>query len=337
MILLLLAGDIQTHPGPTPDNANPKCMQPESNNTTLTCETCQGKCQVLLEKNKENGILSNNFEWICPNTACQPNHKSSNDYTIEQTSNKFAPLPEKPEIAIAVNRKKTENDKTKCKRKKSKVKVQSKTKSTKEKPKDENLLKTLTKISSSDYIGKEICRACHKNIAKVQKAISCDICERWTHLNCSDMTQKTYNQHKNIDFPWVCNTCRTSEVKNKDIMDKGKLKPEQLPIENSSLSPDTKEDPLILHYNSRSVPNKCDDINYTIDTLKPSIVVYTESWFDASFGPNAYVPEGYKIIRQDRSDQFKQKYGKNNGGGIALMYKEDLKVSKINTFSQVVD
>ena len=36
--------------------------------------------------------------------------------------------------------------------------------------------------------------------------------------------------------------------------------------------------------------------------------------------------EGYRIIRKDRTDNFKQKYGKANGGGIAILYKSDIKV-----------
>ena len=38
----------------------------------------------------------------------------------------------------------------------------------------------------------------------------------------------------------------------------------------------------------------------------------------------ANIPNGYKIIRKDRTDEFKKKYGKNKdgkGGGVAVMYK----------------
>ena len=39
---------------------------------------------------------------------------------------------------------------------------------------------------------------------------------------------------------------------------------------------------------------------------------------------------GYKFIRKDRSEQYKQKYGKTNGGGILVIYKEHLTVRKID-------
>ena len=56
------------------------------------------------------------------------------------------------------------------------------------------------------------------------------------------------------------------------------------------------------------------------------ILFYT--WFDGSVPDNAFVPEGYRIIRKDRSNDFKQKYGKNKGGGIAVLYKENLKITR---------
>ena len=34
------------------------------------------------------------------------------------------------------------------------------------------------------------------------------------------------------------------------------------------------------------------------------------------------------MIRKDRSEEYKQKYGKSKGGGVAVCYKEHLKVEK---------
>ena len=63
--------------------------------------------------------------------------------------------------------------------------------------------------------------------------------------------------------------------------------------------------------------------------LKPAILCLTETWLDASSGPNTFIPEGYQIIRHDRSDEFKQRYGKINGGGVAALHRKELKVRKI--------
>ena len=39
-------------------------------------------------------------------------------------------------------------------------------------------------------------------------------------------------------------------------------------------------------------------------------------------------PDGYSMIRKDRTEGFKQKYGRNKGGGVAIMYKNHIKVEK---------
>ena len=43
-------------------------------------------------------------------------------------------------------------------------------------------------------------------------------------------------------------------------------------------------------------------------------------------------PPGYKIIRKDRSEEFKEKYSKTGmGGGIALLYKKNLNIEIIDS------
>ena len=49
---------------------------------------------------------------------------------------------------------------------------------------------------------------------------------------------------------------------------------------------------------------------------------------DSSVPQQSCVPEGYCIIRKDRSENFKQKYGKLGGGGIAIIHKENIKVER---------
>ena len=192
------------------------------------------------------------------------------------------------------------------------------------------MLKVLTKITPDGYIGKERCKACNLKIGVKQKAISCDQCLRWTHLKCSDMAPKTYKLHANNEFYWTCNTCRQSEDIIEGKADLNNLKEEQMPTANSDFLQDLAKDFLILHYNCRSMVNKVVEILHILMKLQPSILCLTETWLDSTSPLTAYVPEGYKIIRRDRSDQYKQKYGKNNGGGIAIIYKENIPVKELN-------
>ena len=59
------------------------------------------------------------------------------------------------------------------------------------------------------------------------------------------------------------------------------------------------------------------------------ILCLTETWFDDSIPSHGFVPEGYRIIRKDRSNDFKQKYGRNKGGGIAVIYKAHFPWTKV--------
>ena len=45
--------------------------------------------------------------------------------------------------------------------------------------------------------------------------------------------------------------------------------------------------------------------------------------------------EGYRSHRMDRTDAFKQKYQKSGGGGTALIYRKDLKVTQIKNDKQL--
>ena len=193
-----------------------------------------------------------------------------------------------------------------------------------------NIWTELPKISSKDFIGKELCKACHKAIKESQRAISCDSCKRWIHQKCSDMGEKTFNANvKKTDFPWVCNVCRLDENNSFDKPDITLLKPEEMPETLQNIkTKNTLKELLIIHLNCRSVVNKTEELEDICKTIEPDIICLTETWLDESVPSPLCTPSGYKIIRKDRSEVYKQKYGRNKGGGIAVCYKEHLKVER---------
>ena len=81
---------------------------------------------------------------------------------------------------------------------------------------------------------------------------------------------------------------------------------------------------LVLNMNCRSMLNKTEEIEFILNTLNPDILCLTETWLDDSVPAQGYVPSGYRIIRKDRSEDFKQKYGRNRGGGVAIIFKDHL-------------
>ena len=212
--------------------------------------------------------------------------------------------------------------------KKRKTATQKKTLSPKTGKTNYNLLRELPNISSKDYIGKELCRSCSKEIKTRQQAISCDLCERWIHQRCSDMNQQIYNRcKKRKNFPWICNKCRRDDVLISDKIDTSKLNETHIPDTYNSIKKSMKE-LLIIHMNCRSIVKKIEELQHIISELNPDILCLTETWLDDSVPLQADVPDGYSIIRKDRSDNFKQKYGRNKGGGIAILYKKHIKVEE---------
>ena len=88
-----------------------------------------------------------------------------------------------------------------------------------------------------------------------------------------------------------------------------------------------KKGKLLLSLNCRSISDKLDDLKDLIYRLEPLLVVLTETWLDPSHPKGTLSIAGYKHIRKDRTEAFKQKHQKTGGGGIALIYRSDLKVN----------
>ena len=51
------------------------------------------------------------------------------------------------------------------------------------------------------------CSVCDKY---VRSGIFCDICKRWSHTKCNNLTPKDFNSLKNSDEKWICLTCTIS-------------------------------------------------------------------------------------------------------------------------------
>ena len=323
LILILLSNDVNINPGPksTTIQECSICNKPAGNENTLQCNTCNLlyhiSCSGTEKQELEMVHQNSSFQWICPSATCSPNLKQGNN----QTSNLISPN----KYNILANVKTRENINQARKIPKNKIRKEIKENSN---PSYTKLFQELPKISSKDYIGKDLCRSCAKEVKCHQQAIFCDICERWIHRSCSDMNSKIYKQCKlKKNFIWSCNKCRRDEEIIKDKADISSLSEDERPESWDKIGK-TRKEILVLHMNCRSAVNKEEELSNIIKELDPDIVTLTETWFDESVPLRMCVPEGYKIIRKDRSDCFKQKYGRNKGGGIAVIYKEHIKVER---------
>ena len=332
LLLILLSNDVNPNPGPKPTSSTAEgncsmCNKITSTEDSLECNTCYKWCHISCTEGKDQSTINrrkDSFQWICPTASCSPNFKHGAHLQLNAqliSPNRYTPL-----VNVKENRKiiKINHSPKKHKNIQGNIAHVNRKREINKTP----LLKELPKISSKDYIGKDLCRSCSKEVKQNQQAISCDLCERWIHRSCSDMNTHLYNQCKKKNkFTWKCNKCRRDEELNNDRADLTKLEEADMPESWDKIKKNRKE-MLIVHMNCRSIINKEEELANIVTELDPDIVTLTETWFDDSSPLQACVPDGYSIIRKDRSDGFKQKYGRNKGGGVAILHKQQIKIEK---------
>lgn len=333
ILLIILSHDIGLNPGPESTETCSMCNLLISEENSVKCETCSLWCHIVCSQDTNrknpNEVANKSFEWICPNDQCKPNHQVTQNQQDQISPNRYRLLSKKESQGAKPPKQPRKN---KLIEEKSESKLQHRNNKssckTNEEKVNSDLLKELPNISSKDYVGKDLCRSCSKQVTDKQQAVYCDHCEMWIHRSCSDMSVKIYNRLKSREnFAWVCNKCRKDDKIIIGKADQSKLSKEQMPESLENVKKSSKE-LLILHMNCGSLTNKEEELQHVIDEIHPDIVCLTETWFDDSIPSNAFVPENYSIIRKDRDETFKQKYGRNRGGGVAVLYKKHIKVEK---------
>src|SRR5271163_1809746 len=69
-------------------------------------------------------------------------------------------------------------------------------------------LNTVQKIST--------CHVCKSKVNQKQKALECEICEDWFHIECCNIQKKTYDSLLDDaanTFHWFCTGCNKAAVK----------------------------------------------------------------------------------------------------------------------------
>ena len=58
------------------------------------------------------------------------------------------------------------------------------------------------------------CSICDKNVRGNAKAVCCDICDHWVHINCNFITSKEYKKliESETDETFYCNKCINTEM-----------------------------------------------------------------------------------------------------------------------------
>ena len=56
------------------------------------------------------------------------------------------------------------------------------------------------------------CVICQKAVVTKQKAICCDLCNKWIHIGCNNINKTIYIQIQHSDKSWFCMPCLKKEV-----------------------------------------------------------------------------------------------------------------------------
>ena len=122
-------------------------------------------------------------------------------------------------------------------------------------------------------------------------------------------------------------------AQNKDALNKKSFPKNKIQEKNK-----TQKHFKIHHLNCRSAPNKMEEIFQYVEEHDPEILALSETWMDDSVLNRICELPKYTIIRKDRSDKFKDKYGKKgSGGGVAILYKSYLKIEVIHPVEEEIE
>ena len=148
------------------------------------------------------------------------------------------------------------------------------------------------------------CGTCHKAVTWKHKALCCDTCDTWYHIDCQGMSPHLYPAMESSNISWHCLHCghpnfsttlfdsyvETSNIYSAlDSLVESDLNVSQLGEPTATSSParptkvnkkyTQKQTPLrILNINFQSINNKKPELDHIISSVKPDIKLGTETW-----------------------------------------------------------
>ena len=168
------------------------------------------------------------------------------------------------------------------------------------------------------------CGKCSNAVASNHRALLCEACYYWTHIQCANISPKKYIELGKSDDPWICNNCLSCPFSDSffDI--------EEVNTDVSSISVDEnvsvfeeiqqlrKSYPnkfMLSHLNINSLKSKFDEIRELFCNKIVDLMFLSETKLDPSYRNSLFETPGYKLERKDRN---------SNGGGIAAFIRTEI-------------
>jgi len=196
-----------------------------------------------------------------------------------------------------------------------------------------------------------LCGTCDDAVTWDHKGIICETCDQWYHAECQNLHSQTYDRlsDSRLNVSWHCIICSSpnyttvvhdlyrSEVSHcsstigsvPDLStsspepNRHRLQPMHSSTPTRSRTQQAKpQTPLrILNINFQSIKMKQCRLSNILDSVKPDIVIGTETWLEPNIKNSEIFPAGYKIHRKDRT--------KSGGGGVLLAIKNELNSEEV--------
>ncbi|KAK3104461.1 hypothetical protein FSP39_002497 [Pinctada imbricata] len=199
------------------------------------------------------------------------------------------------------------------------------------------------------------CGTCNNSVTWEQKAMCCDTCETWYHIDCQGMASYMYSimdKSENIHLSWDCIHCglpnfSTSifdytciETSNRfstfNSSANSDFNMSNIGEPNATSSPlrtthdkgkqrnkqSTKSTPLrVININFQSINNKKPELDQLIQSVKPDIILGTETWLSNETSSYEYFPSTeYTVYRKDRCCNSKDQ----SHGGVLIAVSKDI-------------
>ena len=172
------------------------------------------------------------------------------------------------------------------------------------------------------------CTVCDGGVTKASKAVSCDICERWTHVRCSpSLSLAAYDRcvKGEGELAFVCDQCSFSSLPfaGELLVDSDNSTLPSAPSSSipTAVPPPTPPQSLsskglhFVHANVRSLLPKLPEIRLFLSRTRAAVFAASETWLDPTVNDGEIQIPGFNVLRRDRN---------RNGGGVALFIRNGI-------------
>ena len=218
------------------------------------------------------------------------------------------------------------------------------------------------------------CGSCGKAVTLKSRALECDSCKTWYHVDCQgQMSDTMYSIMDNSNISWNCLKCGlpnfSSTFFNQSIPSSLSANFFSVLSCNSPGEPFATSSPKSIHSHSslyhhnstthhgyhtnrkcktvnrplriislnfQSIKNKKTELDLLLDTTKPDVIIGTETWLDSSISSSEYFPASrYNVYRRDRPPNSK---GQSHGGVLIAINSEfdSTEVNSLQTDCEIV-